>query len=45
MKAISLIACGAKPYETRVWAPPASLIGQPIAIHAATRTPLNSPKS
>lgn len=33
----SLIACGAKPYETRDWAPPASLIGQPIAIHAAKK--------
>lgn len=31
----SLIACGAKPYETRDWAPPRDLIGQPIAIHAA----------
>jgi hypothetical protein len=33
----SLIACGAKPYETRDWAPPTSLIGQPIAIHAAKK--------
>lgn len=33
----SLIACGVKPYETRDWAPPASLIGQPIAIHAAKK--------
>lgn len=33
----SLIACGAKPYETRDWAPPASLIGQPIAIQAAKK--------
>jgi hypothetical protein len=31
----SLIACGAKPYETRHWAPPRELIGQRIAIHAA----------
>jgi len=44
MKAISLwqpwatlIACGAKPYETRSFAPPASLIGQSIAIHAAKK--------
>jgi hypothetical protein len=33
----SLIACGAKPYETRHWAPPRDLIGQPIAIHAAKK--------
>ncbi len=33
----SLIACGAKPYETRDWAPPRELIGQPIAIHAAKK--------
>jgi hypothetical protein len=33
----SLIACGAKPYETRSWAPPRELIGQTIAIHAAKR--------
>lgn len=33
----SLIACGAKPYETRSWAPPRDLIGQPIAIHAAKK--------
>jgi hypothetical protein len=33
----SLIACGAKPYETRHWAPPRALIGQTIAIHAAKR--------
>lgn len=33
----SLIACGAKPFETRHWAPPRALIGQPIAIHAAKR--------
>lgn len=31
----SLIACGAKPYETRDWAPPARLIGERIAICAA----------
>jgi hypothetical protein len=33
----SLIACGAKPFETRHWAPPAGLIGQTIAIHAAKK--------
>lgn len=33
----SLIACGAKPYETRSWAPPLGLIGQTIAIHAAKK--------
>ena len=33
----SLIACGAKPYETRHWAPPRELIGQTIAIHAAKK--------
>lgn len=33
----SLIACGAKPYETRGWAPPRGLIGQTIAIHAAKK--------
>lgn len=33
----SLIACGAKPYETRSWAPPAELIGATIAIHAAKK--------
>ena len=33
----SLIACGAKPYETRHWAPPRDLIGQTIAIHAAKK--------
>lgn len=44
MKAISLwqpwaqlIACGAKPYETRSWAPPRALIGTRIAIHAAKK--------
>lgn len=33
----SLIACGAKPFETRHWAPPRDLIGQTIAIHAAKK--------
>lgn len=33
----SLIACGAKPYETRSWKPPLDLIGQPIAIHAGKK--------
>jgi hypothetical protein len=33
----SLIACGAKPYETRHWAPPRELIGATIAIHAAKK--------
>jgi len=33
----SLIAVGVKPYETRDWAPPAALIGQRIAIHAAKK--------
>jgi activating signal cointegrator 1 len=33
----SLIACGAKPYETRSWAPPSAIIGTTIAIHAAKR--------
>ncbi|MBF0326019.1 MAG: hypothetical protein HQL42_13240 [Alphaproteobacteria bacterium] len=33
----SLIAIGAKPYETRDYPPPAKLIGQRIAIHAAVR--------
>lgn len=33
----SLIACGAKRYETRSWAPPRELIGQSIAIHAAKK--------
>lgn len=33
----SLIACGAKPFETRHWAPPPDLIGQTIAIHAAKK--------
>lgn len=33
----SLIACGAKPFETRHWAPPRELIGQTIGIHAAKK--------
>ncbi len=33
----SLVACGAKPFETRHWAPPDKLIGQTIAIHAAKK--------
>lgn len=33
----SLIVEGAKPYEFRGWKPPASLIGQRIAIHAGAR--------
>jgi hypothetical protein len=33
----SLIAHGAKRYETRHWPPPARLIGRRIAIHAAAR--------
>ena len=33
----SLIACGAKPFETRHWVPPRELIGQRIAIHAAKK--------
>ena len=44
MKAISLwqpwatlIAVGAKPFETRHWAPPRDLIGTTIAIHAAKK--------
>jgi hypothetical protein len=35
----SLIAVGVKSHETRSWAPPASAIGQRIAIHAAKRRP------
>lgn len=31
----SLVTLGVKPIETRSWAPPASAIGQPLAIHAA----------
>jgi hypothetical protein len=30
----SLVACGAKRFETRHWAPPDHLIGQHLAIHA-----------
>ena len=37
----SLIAVGAKPFETRDWPPPRSLIGERIAIHAAKR-PVNA---
>lgn len=33
----SLIADGRKPYETRHWAPPAVLIGERVAIHAAKK--------
>lgn len=33
----SLIAVGAKRIETRSWKPPASLIGQKLAIHAGKR--------
>jgi hypothetical protein len=33
----SLVAAGAKPFETRHWPPPARLIGVRIAIHAARR--------
>jgi activating signal cointegrator 1 len=33
----SLIACGAKPYETRHWAPPLEFTGTTIAIHAAKK--------
>lgn len=33
----SLIACGAKAFETRSWPPPPALIGQTIAIHAARK--------
>jgi hypothetical protein len=35
----SLIAVRAKPFETRAYPPPAKLIGQRIAIHAAVRKP------
>jgi hypothetical protein len=31
------VSCGAKPFETRSWAPPGKLIGRRIAIHAAKR--------
>ena len=33
----SLVAAGLKMYETRSWAPPLSLVGQRIGIHAAVR--------
>ena len=33
----SLVAMGLKPMETRGWAPPASLEGAPLAIHAGSR--------
>ena len=33
----SLIAAGLKMYETRSWAPPPSIVGQRIGIHAAAR--------
>ena len=36
----SLIACGAKKYETRSWA---TRYRGPIAIHAAKKYPANSP--
>lgn len=35
----SLIAVGAKPFETRSWAPHPPMIGRPIAIHAG-KTPI-----
>lgn len=35
----SLVAVGAKRIETRHWHPPAGLIGERIAIHAAKRKP------
>lgn len=37
----SLIAIGAKPFETRNYPPPAKLIGQRIAIHAAAKNPIH----
>ncbi len=33
----SLIAIGAKPFETRHWSPPRWLIGKRVAIHAAKK--------
>lgn len=36
----SLIAANRKPFETRSWPPPAALIGERIAIHAAARRPI-----
>lgn len=38
----TLVALLIKLIETRSWAPPASAIGQPIAIHAAKREPDNA---
>jgi hypothetical protein len=38
----TLIAIGAKPYETRSRRPPKRLVGQRIAIHAAQRMPVRS---
>ena len=35
----SLVAVGAKTSETRSWRPPASLVGEGLAIHAAARPP------
>lgn len=35
----TLVAAGAKPFEFRSWAPPASKQGRRIAIHAAARKP------
>ena len=35
----SLVACEAKPFETRRWAPPEALIGERIAIHAGKAKP------
>jgi hypothetical protein len=35
----SLVACGAKPWETRGYPPPKHLIGHRIALHAAKRRP------
>lgn len=36
----SLIACGAKRFETRDWAPPAWMVGQHMAIHAGKKIEL-----
>lgn len=33
----SLVACGAKPFETRSYPPPPGMIGKRFAIHAAAR--------
>lgn len=35
----SLIMAGAKPFEFRGWAPPNSMVGQRIVIHAGARKP------